>query len=96
MGPQDWAAVIVAIAGALGLRELLPGLIAHLGGAADREQSRIQRANAERDDAERERDDADRRRRIAYEYASLLRRKLTELGSIPPEWPETQPEETPQ
>lgn len=95
---MDTAQLLVTIIGAGGggavLLALINGLIKWISGASARERNRntdliSQRSKAieERDTAERERDDADLRRRIAYEYASTLRRQLIENGLTPGEWP---------
>ena len=97
MTTETWVTAIVSILGALGVREIIPGIGRWLTGGADREKSRIQQLVRERQDAERERDEAKddveqeaKRRRLAQEHASSLRRLLIEAGVDPatiPPWP---------
>ena len=95
---MDTAQLIAYIVGAGGgvsaLVALGNGLIKWLSGAAGREKARntdlvSQRVKAiiDRDEAFDARDEADRRRRVAFEYASRLRRQLFEAGITPEEWP---------
>lgn len=95
---MDPAQLLVALLGAGGggavLLALINGLIKWLSGASTRERDRntdliAQRVKAieERDLAEKERDESDQKKRLAYEYASSLRRQLIENGLTPGEWP---------
>lgn len=96
---MDTAQVLVTVLGAGGggaaLLALINGLMKWLSGSARREREKntdlvTQRMEAieERDRAFKERDEADVRRRVAYEYASSLRRQLIESGVTPHNWPD--------
>lgn len=95
---MDTAQLIAYIVGAGGGVSALVafgrGIASWLSGSAGREKARntdlaSQRVKAiiDRDEAFDARDEADRRRRIAFEYASRLRRQLYEAGITPEEWP---------
>jgi len=95
---MDTAQLIAYIVGAGGGVSALVtfgrGIIKWLSGAAGREKARntdlaSQRVKAiiDRDEAFDARDEADRRRRVAFEYASRLRRQLYEAGITPEDWP---------
>ena len=90
MAPETIIAAIIGIAGAVGLQQLVPGLIALRSGAADREKHRVQQLIRERDEAEAERDASDAYRRKVEEMASQSRRMAIEAGVDPlalPAWP---------
>lgn len=91
MSTEQWVEAIVAVAVALGLRELLPGLVAWLTGRASREKARVQELMRERDAAEDERDEEAVYRRKVEEMGSALRRIALEAG-VPaedlPAWPQ--------
>lgn len=92
-----WVTAIVAIFGALGVRELIPAIGRFLAGGADREKVRVRELIHDRDTAEQRAKAANARaeheethRRIMSEYASALRRDLIDLGVEPgdlPPWP---------
>lgn len=90
MTAEQWVEAIIAVAVALGLRELLPGVVAWLTGRAGREKARVQELIDERDAAESERDEEAEYRRKVEEMASALRRIAVEHG-VPadklPAWP---------
>lgn len=101
---SEVGALFLAIIGALGLREWLPGLIQQLTGRAGRERERIQAetekarqaqaAEVERlkraaDAAERLADTEACRRRILQEHVSELRVLLLGAGIAPPDYPDT-------
>ena len=104
MTPEAIITAIIAVTGALGLREWLPGIIQQITGRA-REQREAVQAEAAAERAERAamvdrlRDDADAadrradgeacRRRLAYEHASQCRALLLGAGIEPPPWPDT-------
>lgn len=86
--------ILTAGGGGAALLALINGLIKWLSGQARRERERntdllAQRIKAveDRDQAERERDAAEKQKRVAYEYASKLRRLLNEHGIDYPDWP---------
>ena len=92
--PQLIVAILGAGGGGAALLAIVTGIIKWASGTSSRERVRAtdlrtQRINAVRDrnKAEDDRDESDRRRRYAYEYASALRRQLTEAGIEPLEWP---------
>lgn len=90
MSVEAWVAVIVAVAGALGLREMIPGAARWLSGGADREKARVQQIIAERDAESARADREARARRKLEEYASTLRRDLIDAGIEPDQitpWP---------
>lgn len=90
MSTEQWVEAIIAVAVALGVRELLPGFVAWLTGRAGREKARVQELIDERDTAENERDEEAAYRRKVEEMASTLRRLALEAG-VPtdelPAWP---------
>lgn len=87
---------VVAIAAALGVRELLPrivdAILKHYTGRASRERSRVDHLEADRRAAESERDRQALWRRLLQEYASLLRSMLIERGANPDSLPPVPPE----
>ena len=97
MSLEQWVPPLVAVAGALGVREIIPAIIRYLSGASEREKRRVQEIIHDRDDQaagrQREAERADReasRRRRLEEYASALRRDLIDRGAEPTEiepWP---------
>lgn len=103
MSPE-LGALFIAVIGALGLREWLPGLIQQLTGRANRERERIQ-AETEKarqaqaaevaqykraaDLAEKLADYEACRRRILQEHVSHLRVLLFGAGITPPDYPDT-------
>lgn len=103
MTPDQIIGTIVAISTALGLRELLPGLIKQVTGRAGRERERIQAESArsreeraqeiatlrtERDAAEREADVQACQRRMLQEYVSELRGAMLQHGIQVPKYPD--------
>jgi hypothetical protein len=93
---QEMVSFLTAMGIPAVLLALITGLVKWISGASARERVKntdlaTQRKHAiiERNEAIDERDEADRKRRIIYEYASILRSKLLELGFIPDPWPDT-------
>ena len=91
---QVIAYLVGAGGGGAAILSLFRGIGKWIDGSAGREKAKntdiaTQRHNAilERDAAIEDRDEADRKRRIAFEYASVLRRQLIEAGITPVEWP---------
>lgn len=87
---QFIAYLLGAGGGLTALVTLFKGLGSWISGSAGRERakntdlaSQRRKAIIERDEALEERDEADRIRRIAFEYASKLRRQLIENGIQP-------------
>lgn len=87
---EQWITGIVAVLGALGVREIIPGASRWIAGASDRERHRVQHLISARDAATDRADAEAAKRRILEEYASGLRRHLISAG-IPPDdiapWP---------
>lgn len=87
---EQWVPLIVAILGALGVREIIPAIGRYLTGASEREKRRVQEIIHDRDEqaaarlreAQRADQEACRRRRLE-EYASALRRDLIDAGIAP-------------
>ena len=83
MTTEAWIAAIVAVATALGAKELLAALVRWATGKSDRERRVVQELRRERDA------EADYRRKVE-EMASATRRAAIECGVPPdalPEWP---------
>lgn len=97
MTTDQWVTAVVAIFGALGIREMIPALGRWVTGGADREKARVQQIIHDRDTAEQRAKAANARaeheethRHIMSEYAYTLRRALIERGVEPgdlPPWP---------
>ena len=91
MTTDQWVTAVVAIFGALGIREMIPALGRWVTGGADREKARVQQIIHDRDAAERRAEREGAHRRIMDEYASALRRDLIEAGVDPEDlrpWPD--------
>ena len=83
MTTEAWIAAIVAVATALGAKELLAALVRWATGKSDRERRVVQELRRERDA------EAEYRRKVE-EMASATRRAAIECGVDPtrlPEWP---------
>ena len=83
MSAEAWIAAIVAIATALGAKELLAAIVRWATGKSDRERRVVQELRRERDA------EADYRR-LVEEMAAATRRAAIECGVDPthlPEWP---------
>lgn len=83
MTAEAWIAAIVAVATALGAKELLAALVRWVTGKSDRERRVVQELRRERDV------EAEYRRKVE-EMASATRRVAIECGVDPthlPEWP---------
>ena len=90
MTPEQWVTGIVAVAGALGIREFAPGFVAWLTGRADRERDRVAELMRERDAAEADLDVETTYRRKVEEFASLVVRAFYLKGGTAdelPAWP---------
>ena len=90
MTVEAWVTLIIGVAGALGLREMIPGMARWMSGGADREKARVQAIIAERDAEAARADREARARRKLEEYASALRRDLIDAGIEPDQitpWP---------
>lgn len=95
---MDTAQLLVALMGAGGggaaLVALITGIVKWWHGADERERDKnatlaSQRRSAieDREQCEDALDRSETRRRVAYEYASILRRRLSEAGINPGVWP---------
>lgn len=91
MTAQDWWMVIVAVAGALGLKEVIQILIKYWTGRATRQRAELDRIAKERDKArERADTEASKRRRLEEslsEHRSIMYgAECIDRGEIP-KWP---------
>lgn len=80
MSVDETVTLILSVAGALGLRELVPGAIRYLTGRASRVKQDLRDADAKVDAAEARADAADAARRVAVEHAWHLRGLMLEWG----------------
>lgn len=89
----DWPAIITgitAVAGALGIKELVKGLASKRNGFAKEEKERYRLSLKENDEKDAHIDALLEDNRVIKEYAALLRRLLVEQGvpySMIPDWP---------
>ena len=89
----DWPAIIsaiVALATALGIKELVIGLAAKINGDAKSEKERYQEVINHNDILQNEKNELLEDNRKQKEYSSQLRRLLIEHGAplnLIPEWP---------
>ena len=90
MTPEAWGVLILGILGAVGAKELIPGLIRHMTGAQDREKIRVRALIEERDNAESRSYECSLDRSDLQEYAIRLRAMLVAKGvdvEDLPAWP---------